>query len=350
MGALLSQSGKHPDVDEYISHRTTWQREIKALRKIFLAQGLDEALKWNKPTYQYNSHNLIVIQPFKDYVALLFCKGMLLKDPSKSLVKTGPNTRVGRQLRFSKLDEIKEQTKTIRNLAEQSKGIASEGKQAPKSKSKLSLPDDIAKELSKRPKLKKAFDALTPGRQRSYQFHFAGAKQSATRLRRLEVCVDKIMAGLGYNERVASAKKEPKMDRSKTSQPKLLSGDNPQIPKGDGIASIESYLDAIPGWKQDVAKRIHGLILDAAPKCDMAIRWNSPFYGTKKLGWFVSYHCFLKYIKVTFFAGHALKPPPPITSKDLKVRYLHVSLDEPLDEKQFKAWVKRAKSLEGWKT
>ncbi len=127
--------------------------------------------------------------------------------------------------------------------------------------------------------------------------------------------------------------------------PKLLSGGNPQIPKGDGDAPVEAYLAALPGWKQDVGRRLDELIVKAVPGVQKAVRWNTPFYGLEGRGWFVAFHCMTKYIKVTFFKGTQLKPVPPEASKVKDVRYWHVGEGEELDEKQFVKWVKQASRL-----
>lgn len=132
-----------------------------------------------------------------------------------------------------------------------------------------------------------------------------------------------------------------------TSQPKLLSGGNPQIPKGDGEGPVEAFLDAMPGWKQDVGRQLDKLVVEAVPDVQKAVRWNSPFYGIEDSGWFLSFHCFTKYIKVTFLNGSSLDPPPPVDSKHEDVRYLHVSEEDALDEEQFIDWVKQASEIPG---
>ena len=132
-------------------------------------------------------------------------------------------------------------------------------------------------------------------------------------------------------------------------KPKLLSGGNPQISKGDGDAPVQAYIAAMPGWKQAIGQRIDALIEAAVPGVRKAVKWNSPFYGAPgEEGWFVSYHCFDKYIKVTFFQGASLKPAPKVTSKYPAVRYVHVT-EDGLDEKQFTEWVKQAAKLPGEK-
>jgi len=129
----------------------------------------------------------------------------------------------------------------------------------------------------------------------------------------------------------------------------LLSGGNPQIAKGDGDAPVQAYLSAMPGWKRAVGKRLDALIVAAVPKVRKAVKWNTPFYGLEGNGWFTAFHCFDKYIKVTFFRGTSLKPQPPGASKQKEVRYLDVHQEPGLDEAQFKAWIKQASKLPGEK-
>lgn len=130
-------------------------------------------------------------------------------------------------------------------------------------------------------------------------------------------------------------------------KPVLLSGGNPQIAKGDGNAPVQAYLDAMPGWKQDVGRLLDSIVVTTAPEVRKAVRWNSPFYGIDGNGWFLSFHCFTKYIKVTFLNGDSLNPLPPIESKHPDVRYLHVYEEEELDQAQFADWVSQASALPG---
>jgi hypothetical protein len=131
-------------------------------------------------------------------------------------------------------------------------------------------------------------------------------------------------------------------------RPKLLSGGNPQIPKGDGDGPVQAYLAAMPGWKQDAGRRLDALIGEAVPGVRKAVRWNSPFYGVEGQGWFLSFHCFTRYVKVTFLRGASLEPPPPVASKDPDTRYLHVHEGGELDEEQFVDWVRQAARIPGW--
>ena len=143
----------------------------------------------------------------------------------------------------------------------------------------------------------------------------------------------------------------PKSQARKGAKPKLLSGGNPQIPKGDGDAPVQAYIDAMPGWKRDVGRRLDAIIEKNVPNVRKAVRWNSPFYGVKgpaDAGWFLSFHCFTKYVKVAFFRGTSLRPVPPGESKDKDTRYLDIHEDDKLDEAQVATWIRQAAALPGW--
>lgn len=129
---------------------------------------------------------------------------------------------------------------------------------------------------------------------------------------------------------------------------KHLAGGNPQIAKGDGDAPVQAYLAAMPGWKQDVGRRLDALIESAVPGVRKAVKWNSPFYGVEGQGWFLSFHVFTRYVKVAFFRGAALRPPPPGASKSDETRYLDIHEDDPFDEARVESWVRQAAALPGW--
>lgn len=138
---------------------------------------------------------------------------------------------------------------------------------------------------------------------------------------------------------------------AKVARPALLAGGNPQIAKAEGDAPVQAYIAAMPGWKSDVGRRLDALIVQTVPGVKKAVKWNSPFYGVDGPdglnGWFLSFHCFTKYVKVAFFRGASLSPLPPGASKRRETRYLDIHEDEPLDEAQFAAWVKQASLLPG---
>jgi hypothetical protein len=127
----------------------------------------------------------------------------------------------------------------------------------------------------------------------------------------------------------------------------LLSGGNPQIAKADGDAPVQAYIAAMPGWKREVGKRLDALIVQSVPHVRKAVKWNSPFYGIEGRGWFLGFHTFTGYVKVTFFRGTSLRPVPPVASKHAEVRYIDIHEGE-LDEAQMAAWVKQAAALPGW--
>ena len=135
---------------------------------------------------------------------------------------------------------------------------------------------------------------------------------------------------------------------AKVEKPALLAGGNPQIAKAEGDAPVQAYIAAMPGWKSEVGRRLDALIVRTVPGVHKAVKWNSPFYGVEDQGgWFLSFHCFTKYVKVTFFRGTSLHPRPPGESKHKEVRYLDIHEDAELDEVQLAAWVKQASQLPG---
>src|SRR5687767_9003262 len=141
--------------------------------------------------------------------------------------------------------------------------------------------------------------------------------------------------------------KKAKPGASEAKPVKLLSGGNPQIAKADGDAPVQAFIAAMPGWKRDVGRRLDALIVRTVPNVRKAVKWNSPFYGVEGQGWFLSFHVFARYVKVTFFRGTSLRPVPPGPSKDKNVRYYDIHEDD-LDEAQLANWVKQAAALPGW--
>lgn len=129
----------------------------------------------------------------------------------------------------------------------------------------------------------------------------------------------------------------------------LLTGGNPQIPKGYGEAPVQAYIAAMPGWKSDVGRRIDDIVTRTVPGVLKGVKWNSPFYGTEEKQYFLSYHCMTKYIKLAFFRGAALVPVPPVSSKHKDVRYFHIHEDDQVDEAQLTDWIKQASQLPGEK-
>jgi hypothetical protein len=153
--------------------------------------------------------------------------------------------------------------------------------------------------------------------------------------------------GKAITGRPATAKAGKAGKPRKAAKPVLLSGGNPQIAKGDGDGPVQAYIAAMPGWKRDVGRRLDEAIARTVPGVRKAVKWNSPFYGVADQGWFLSYHCFAKYVKVAFFRGAALDPVPPGESRQKDVRYLDIHEHDELDEAQFTDWVKQASRLPG---
>jgi len=136
--------------------------------------------------------------------------------------------------------------------------------------------------------------------------------------------------------------------KDRVAAPPLLAGGNPQIAKADGDAPVQAYIAGMPSWKRDVGRRLDALIARTVPDVRKAVKWNSPFYGIEGQGWFLSFHCFTKYVKVTFFRGTSLRPVPPGESRHQEVRYLDVHEDEPIDEALVARWIRQASELQGW--
>ena len=133
------------------------------------------------------------------------------------------------------------------------------------------------------------------------------------------------------------------------SKPKLLSGGNPQIPKGYGDPPVQAYIAAMPGWKSEVGRRIDAIVEKAVPGVRKAVKWNSPFYGMEDDLWFLSFHVFARYVKLAFFRGASLEPVPPVASKSGDTRYFHIHEDDAFDEALFADWVRQASRLPGEK-
>jgi hypothetical protein len=151
-----------------------------------------------------------------------------------------------------------------------------------------------------------------------------------------------------FAAKTAKPRKTAAKSRSrKVARPALLAGGNPQIAKADGVAPVRAYISAMPGWKREVGRRLDALIVRTVPGVRKAVKWNSPFYGIGGQGWFLSFHCFTRYVKVAFFRGTSLRPVPPGESRHKEVRYLDIHEDQPFDHARFAAWVKQASRLPG---
>jgi len=198
----MTKSRRNPKVDAYVTKVKKWREETEKLRTILLDCQLTEELKWSKPCYTFQENNVVIIQGFKEYCALLFFKGVLLKDPNGILKKTGVNTRVGRQIRFINSREIAAMKPILKKYINQAIDVEKAGlKVSPAEKTELILPQEFRNKFRKDPELKAAFNALTPGRQRAYSFYFSAPKQSKTRKSRIEKCMSHIFNGKGLNDR-----------------------------------------------------------------------------------------------------------------------------------------------------
>ncbi len=189
-----------PEVKTFIKNASPWQKEIEGLRDIILQTSLDEEFKWSKPCYIHEGNNVVIIQPFKNCLGLMFFKGALLKDPKGILKDNGPNSQSAKRLEFTNLDEISKSRSTIKAYIKEAIEIEKSGQKVELKKNPEPIPDELAAMFKKKPALKKAFEALTPGRQRAYILHFSSAKQSTTRVSRIEKCIARIMEGKGIND------------------------------------------------------------------------------------------------------------------------------------------------------
>jgi len=191
----------NPKVDGLIRKAGQWQQAFKKLRAIVLEFPLEEDVKWRNACYTLDNANIVLIHGFKEYCALLFFKGSLLKDPKGILVRPGENTQTSRQIRFTSLAEIDAKQSAIRDMIRQAIDAEKAGlKATKKSSAELELPAELAKTLNESPTIKKAFEALTPGRQRMYAIFISGAKQAKTREARVKKCLPLIKKGKGLND------------------------------------------------------------------------------------------------------------------------------------------------------
>jgi len=178
-----------------------WRKEIDDLRGIALGCGLAEELKWGKPCFTHRKKNVAIIGPLKDACALSFFKGALLKDPKHILKKIGEHTQAGRWIKFSSSQEISALRPTLRSYIDEAIQVEESGRKVPLRKaSEYAVPEELQVRLNAAPELKAAFEALTPGRRKSYIFHVSRAKQARTRAARAQKCVPMILSGRGFNE------------------------------------------------------------------------------------------------------------------------------------------------------
>jgi uncharacterized protein YdeI (YjbR/CyaY-like superfamily) len=190
---------RNPKVDAFVSRAKAWRGEMEKIRAVLLECGLDEDIKWGKPCFGFEGKNVAILQPFKAHCSLLFFKGALLKDTHGLLRSQGDNTQSALRLEFTSEAQVKKAV--LKSYVTQAVAAEQGGLKIDfKAKRELELPAELTQILKKDRKLAKAFDALTPGRKRSYVLHIAAAKQSKTRTARVEKCIPKILAGKGMND------------------------------------------------------------------------------------------------------------------------------------------------------
>ena len=197
----------NPKVEVFFSKAKKWPEEMKKMRAIILDCGLNEELKWGKPCYTFQENNVVIIQGFKEYCALMFFKGALLKDSKGLLAKPGENTQAGRLIRFTNVREITDKRTVLKAYIFEAIEVEKAGLKVEYKKNPKPIPEEFQRVLDKNPALKSAFDALTPGRQRLYILHFSAPKQSKTRESRIEKNIQHILNGKGLNDHYIQRKK-----------------------------------------------------------------------------------------------------------------------------------------------
>jgi uncharacterized protein YdeI (YjbR/CyaY-like superfamily) len=191
----------HPQVDEFIRKAEQWQAEFEALRAIALDCLLAEELKWGVPCYTHDQKNIVLIHGFKEYCALLFFKGVLLKDPAGILITQTENVQAARQIRFTHLQEIQEKEPLLKGYIAEAIEVEKAGLQVDlKKTAEYKMPEELQTAFDETPALKTAFEGLTPGRQRAYLLYFSSAKQAKTRISRIEKYTEKILSGKGMQD------------------------------------------------------------------------------------------------------------------------------------------------------
>lgn len=223
----------------------------------------------------------------------------------------------------------------------------------------LTLPRDLAVALRRHPRARELSDRFPPSSRRGILERIQSAKRPETRARRITETAEKAAKNIKANHPKGRDRGPAPSGQGKTEAPMrstkkratqkhaLLSGGNPQIPKGDGYEPVQGYIAAMPGWKRDVGRDLDALIERIVARVRKAVRWNSPSYGVEGQGWFLSFHCFAKYVKVTLHNGASLKPLPLVESKHPNVRYFHIHEGEGIDETLLGSWIKQAAALPG---
>ncbi len=189
-----------PDVDAYLAASEAWRDELEALRPILIGTGLTEEIRWGKPCYSHEGKNVVICQEFKDFLALMFFKGALLKDPAGVLEDQGPNSRSARRMTFRSVDDVSRQADTVAAYVREAIAVEEAGLDVGPAPD-LELVAELAGRLDADPVLRAAFEALTPGRRREYNLHVSGAKRASTRESRIDSCVPRILDGKGLRDR-----------------------------------------------------------------------------------------------------------------------------------------------------
>lgn len=195
----MTKSELNPKVDAYLAREKAWREEFTALRAILRDFDLSEEFKWGHPCYALGKTNIVLMHGFKEYCALLFFKGALMKDPSGILIQQTENVQAARQIRFTSADEIKRMANMLKSYVQEAIEVEKAGLKV-EFKKEFEIPEEFQSELDQHADLKKAFEALTPGRQRAYILHFSGAKQAKTRQARIEKYIPQILEGKGIDD------------------------------------------------------------------------------------------------------------------------------------------------------
>lgn len=198
----MPNNSTNPKVDEFLTNAKKWKEEYKKLRDIILDCDLTEEFKWMHPCYTFENKNIVLIHGFKDYCALLFHKGALLKDAHGILIQQTENVQAARQIRFTNIPEIIEKELILKDYIDEAIAVEKAGLKVKNNQdnTNLNIPEELQNKFDEMPALKTAFEALTPGRQRAYILYFSGAKQPKTREARVEKYVQKILDGLGLKD------------------------------------------------------------------------------------------------------------------------------------------------------
>ncbi|MFQ3544532.1 YdeI family protein [Halobacillus rhizosphaerae] len=195
----MTDSRMNPKVDQFLSKPKNWQQEFKKLRDIIMDCDVTEEFKWGKPCYTVQNKNVVLMHGFKEYCALLFHKGVLLKDPHGILIQQTENVQAARQIRFTNLQQINDMENIIKDYVDEAIEVEKAGLEV-EMKKEIEIPEELQDKFNEMPELKTAFEELTPGRQRAYSLYFSKAKQSKTRVSRIEKYVQPILNGKGLND------------------------------------------------------------------------------------------------------------------------------------------------------